>query len=420
MSQQLSFSQLVANRGLAQFKFETPYTMTADRSYQMDFENKTYDSGESVQVRRPNLFIGQRGNVLPPQAIVESTTFISVGLPYGLNIAVDSTEAALEMTKNDELYAQRYTDPIIKALASSLEVDIANAGLTQVNYFAGSPNSSFSDFSLIDAVDAQMAVLNMPTNDDVSMVLQSYDLSALKSSNQNAFNNTLNDDISFYSRLGRYSRFNMYRSSYALRHVCGSGAGTPLVNGAVTSGFTINMDGFTASSPNVIRKGDIIQIGNLADASGVQSVQPRTRSATGQLMTFTASEDYNSNGAGQVVFQIAAPDLGIISDPTNPRVNVSQALPDNAAVTIVGAGSSYNVAYAYTSRGLALVMPKMMRNSSPYCALAEDSKSKISLRITKAWDQQNGLDSTRVDFLAGFKFFDQYCIKIISKPTVFP
>jgi hypothetical protein len=41
----------------------------------------------------------------------------------------------------------------------------------------------------------------------------------------------------------------------------GSGAGTPLVNGASQSGFTLNTKGWTAGASGVLKPGDWLQIG---------------------------------------------------------------------------------------------------------------------------------------------------------------
>lgn len=417
MTQQLVFSQLVANLSLAQLKVTMPYIMTSDRAYEMEFMNSTYQSGSTVNIRKMNRYIAQRGRILPPQNTIEEIVPITIGDSYGLSVAFNTVELTLEMTKQAELYHQRYTSPIVETLAGNLEIDIAKAAETQVNYFAGSPTAQFSDFQLVDLVNAQMQELGMPREDDVNMVLHARDASALKASNQNAFNPTLNTDISFKSQLGRYSRFQLFESGNVITHVAGTFPGAPVVNGAVGSGNTIVMSGFTASQTNVLTAGDLITFGVSGTPTAVYSMHPITHLSTGQLMSFVVqpstlpSGNYNSDAGGNVTVTVSP---AIISDPTDPRINVSQIIPNGVQVNCVGAGLTYRLGTAYAARGLSLVMPPMVRVAAPECGLAKDEQTGIALRITRAWDQINGLDSTRVEFLAGFRWFDQYAIKIVS------
>lgn len=422
MSQQFNFSTLVSNRALTDFKYSTPLIMTADRGCQTDFENKDYQPGDFVNIRYPNLFIAQEGNIMPPEAIQETAVPLPIQPLLGGNYAVDTNEASLFMTKNDELYHQRYISPVIRAAAASIETKMMNFGIGEVNYFTGTPNSSFSSFTQVDTINAKMALLGMPTFGDASVVLSPIDMSYLKSDNQNAFNQTLNTDISFYSRLGRYSRFNLYQTSMNLTHTAGTGAGAPVMASPVTAGFLIPITGFTPSATAVIRAGDTITFGSLSDATGVQSMNPTSHQPTGMLMPVTVAPNpstldgsYNADGSGNVTITIQAPAIGLVSDPANQRQNINQPIPSGATVNILGAGGRYKIGYAFTARGLAMVFPKLPHVSAVFCALAADPENKISFRITKQWDGLNGLQAVRTDILWGGKWFDQFVVKLISK-----
>src|SRR5258708_166496 len=118
MPQQINNSLLLANLALAELKTTMPYIMTSDRSYEMDFMNQTYQSGQTVNVRKMNRYIAGRGRIVTPQATIEETTPIVIGPEYSLSTQFNSQELTLQMTKNPELYYQRYVSPAVQALAA--------------------------------------------------------------------------------------------------------------------------------------------------------------------------------------------------------------------------------------------------------------------------------------------------------------
>lgn len=86
----------------------------------------------------------------------------------------------------------------------------------------------------------------------------------------------------------------------------GSGAGTPLVNGAAQTGETLSVDGFTPSATNVVRSGDYIQLGTGSSAR-----------------LYGVIADANANGAGEADISLNRP---LLNSPS-----------DNSAVVITGA-----------------------------------------------------------------------------------
>jgi len=411
MPQTLSFSQLVSNLSLAQFQYNMPFIMTSDRGFEPDFMDNSYQPGSTVNVRKVNRYIAQRGRILTPEDTLEETTPLTIGPEYGNAIAFNSKELTLEVTKAAPKYQERYVSPVVQNLAATLEKDIAASGLLQVNYFSGSPTAPISDFAQVDIINAGMVELGMPTAEDVSMVLSPRDASALKASNQNAFNPTLNTDISFRSQLGRYSRFQMFESPATQIHQSGTVTGAPLVTGVVASGSTtVTVHGLTPST-DTFKAGDTIWFGTAGTNTAVNSVNPVTRDDTGQVMPFVVQNDVTADGAGNATLTVFP---AIISDPANPRRNVSMPIPTNSTVNLLGNGLRYRYSFAYTSRALSLVMPPMVRVHAPECGVAVDKETGMSLRVTIGFDMINGIDMTRIEFLAGFRWHQEYAFKIIS------
>lgn len=409
---QLSTSQLVSNISLQEFKFNCPCIHIADRSYEPDFMNKSYQTNSTLDIRRQNFGTTTRGSIATPEAYNEETVTLTIGDAF-LNAGnFNSRELTLDITQDAEKYQERYISPRVLNLVSSLETAIMLSGKTTTNYVSGSPTALLSDFSVIDVIYAQMVELAMPTDGNLSLLLSPRDGSALKASNQNAFNPILNEDISFNSKLGRYSVFNVYQTPASIIHQAGSGAGAPVVSVVPVSGATsISFSGLTPSATNVYRDGDTISFGTFQTAGAVESVNRVSRESTGQLMTFAVVGDVNADVAGNATVNIFP---AIVSDFTNNRRNVNQNIPLNSPVNLLGAGLRYRISYATTARGLSLVMPPMVKVPAPEVGVAMDKDSGISLRYVRTYDGINDLSLVRVEFLAGYRFHDQYTIKVIS------
>jgi hypothetical protein len=175
-----------------------------------------------------------------------------------------------------------------------------------------------------------------------------------------------------------------------------------LVNGAVSSGNTIVMNGATISITNYFLPGDLISI------AGVQSVNPVGRASTGQNMQFVVTANASSDGSGNITVLV---NPTIISDTGNPNQNVSNAIPSGAAVTMVG---NHNCNVAYPSRGLDIVCPPLYKLQVPYASVAVDPETGLSLAVTQTGDILGYQNYMRIDLLCGFSWHPQYACIVLS------
>ena len=239
------------------------------------------------------------------------------------------------------------------------------------------------------------------------MAITVRDGSALKSALLNNFTPVFNEDIVRTSAIGHLSYFDVFQSQNIAYHTAGAGprlysSDALLVNGAVASGNTITLDGATVSITNYFLPGDVISI------AGVQSVNPVGRKKTGQNMQFVVTAAANSSAGGAVVIQVQPE---IISDTNNPNRNVSNPIPDNAVVTMVG---SHNVNVAYPERALDIVCPPLYKLEVPQASVAVDETTGLSLAVTQSGDITSYQNYMRIDILCGFKWHPQYAVRVVS------
>ena len=403
MTNQFITTDLVSNTALAMFANNAPFVMTASRIYQDDFVSSGYKIGDTLQVRRQNHFIVGDGSVATPQSIIETVETIVIAHQYHALIAYTIQDLTLRI----EDFSRVFIAPAIQEIITQMEKDISGSAELDLNFFTGTAGVPINSFTTVDTAGAKLLEQGVNIASDAYLAMTVRDGSSLKGALLNNFTPVFNEDIVRSSAIGHLSYFDIFQSQNIKHHIAGAGptlhSSDPLlVNGAVSSGNTIVMNGATISVTNYFLPGDVISI------AGVQSVNPVGRAATGQDMQFVVQAAANSDGSGNVTITVLPV---IISDTLNPNRNVSNPIPDDAPVTMVG---SYNVNVAYPSRGLDIVCPPLYKLQVPYASVAVDPETGLSLAVTQTGDILGYQNYMRIDLLCGFKWLAQYATKVLS------
>jgi len=403
MANQFITTDLVSNTALAMFANNAPFVMTASRIYQDDFVSSGYKIGDTLQVRRQNHFIVGDGSVATPQSIIETVETIVIAHQYHALIAYTIQDLTLRI----EDFSRLFIAPAIQEVITQMEKDIASAAEQELNFFTGTAGVSINSFTTVDTAGAKLLEQGVNIASDAYMAMTVRDGSSLKGALLNNFTPVFNEDIVRSSAIGHLSYFDIFQSQNIKHHIAGAGprlhSSDPLlVNGAVSSGNTIIMDGATISITDYFVVGDVISI------AGVESVNPVGRASTGQDMQFVVTANASSDGGGNITVSVSPT---IISDTLNPNRNVSNAVPNNAPVTMVG---THNVNVAYPSRGLDIVCPPLYKLQVPYASVAVDPETGLSLAVTQTGDILGYQNYMRIDLLCGFKWHQQYAVRVLS------
>lgn len=406
MANQFITTDLVSNTALAMFANNAPFVMTASRIYQDDFVSSGYKIGDTLQVRRQNHFIVGDGSVATPQDIIETVENITVAHQYHALIAYTIQDLSLRIEDFSRLFIQ----PAIQEIITKMERDISAAAELELNFFTGTAGTPINSFNAVDLAGAKLLEQGVNISSDAYMAMTVRDGSSLKSALLNNFTPVFNEDIVKNSAIGHLSYFDIFQSQNIVNHVAGAGprltpGDTLTVNGAVASGNTIVLAGANgggAAVTNYFVAGDVISI------AGVQSVNPIGRASTGQNMQFVITANASSLLGGAVTITVSP---SIISDTSNPNRNVSNAVPNSGAVTVVG---SHNVNVAYPARGLDIVCPPLYKLQVPYASVAVDPETGLSLSVTQTGDILGYQNYMRIDLLCGFKWHPQYAVRILS------
>lgn len=403
MANQFITTDLVSNTALAMFANNAPFVMTASRIYQDDFVSSGYKIGDTLQVRRQNHFIVGDGSVATPQSIIETVETIVVAHQYNALIAYTIQDLSLRI----EDFSRIFIAPAIQEIITQMEKDIGAAAEQELNFFTGTAGVPINSFTTVDTAGAKLLEQGVNIASDAYMAMTVRDGSSLKGALLNNFTPVFNEDIVRSSAIGHLSYFDIFQSQNIKHHIAGAGpllhaSDALLVNGAVSSGNTIVLDGASHSITDYFVVGDLISI------AGVESVNPVGRAATGQDMQFVITANASSDSSGNLTIQVSP---SIISDTANPNRNVSNAVPNNAPVTMVG---SHNVNVAYPSRALDIVCPPLYKLQVPYASVAVDPETGLSLAVTQTGDILGYQNYMRIDLLCGFKWHQQYAAVVLS------
>ena len=377
--------------------------MTGSRIYQDDFQSSGYKIGDTLQVRRQNNFVIGDGSVAEPQDIIETVENITVSHQYHALIAYTVQDLSLRIEDFSRLFIQ----PAIQNIISKMERDIGAAAEQDLYFYTGSAGTAINSFSSVDLAGAKLLEQGVNISSDAYLAMTVRDGTSLKSALLNNFTPVFNEDIVRQSAIGHLSYFDMFQSQNIVKHTAGAGptlhsSDTLTVSGTVSSGSTIVLTGATHNVTNYFLPGDLISI------AGIYSVNPLSRASTGQNAQFVITAAANSDNSGNITIQVSP---SIISDTNSPLQNVSNAVLDTSAVTVV---PSYNVNVAYPSRGLDIVCPPLYKLQVPYAAVSVDPETGLSLSVTQTGDIQSYQNMMRIDILCGFKWHPQYAVKVLS------
>lgn len=377
--------------------------MTGSRIYQDDFTSSGYKIGDTLQVRRQNHFLVGDGSVATPQSIIETTENITIAHQYNALITYTIQDLSLRIDDFTRLFIQ----PAIQEIITQMEKDICASAEQELYFYAGTAGTPINSYTTVDLAGTKLLEQGVSIANDAYVAMSLRDGSSLKGALLNNFTPIYNEEIVRSSAIGHLSYFDLFQSQNIVRHQAGAGptshAGdTLLVNGEVTSGSTIILSGATASIANYFLPGDLISI------AGVQSVNPVGRKSTGQNMQFVITQSASSSGGGALTLTVSP---SIISDTANPNRNVSNPVPNGAAVTVV---PSYNCNVAYPTRALDIVCPPLYKLQTPYQATSTDPETGLSLSVTQTGDILAYQNYMRIDLLCGFKWHPQYATKLLS------
>lgn len=369
-----------------------------------DMSDEFNMKGDTINVRRPVMYLGQSNNLditSYNEDITEGKT--TVTMDQTLTIPVKIT--AKERTLSFDRLSEEVIKPAMIRMKDAIEVSLASL-YSNAYWFSGTPGTLPASFKSLGTVDAILTDAGAPQGGRVAFH-SPYAALELADGLKGVYVQGKAKTALEQAEIGRYAGFDNYTSVHTPTHTVGVNTGTPKVDGASQNvtyatakdswSQSLVTKGWTNSTTGILKKGDIFTI------AGVYSVNPITKSSTGQPQTFVVLADANSGAStGPATLTISPP---IITSGAYQTVTAAPA--DSADITVKTGtgGTGYRQSLLMDPSALLLVSRAI---DIPQEGVKTTTKSgnRVTISCTSFVDGKTLDQIFRFDMLWGVKCLD--------------
>lgn len=342
------------------------------------FGDKSYQKGQSIQIRKPAQYKGRSGAALSVEDHVEQEVTLALDFQEG----VDNQFSSLEMSYDLDNFSERVLEPMMNTLADRVETAVLEkvGGFSVVNGSGASGEVVYKDYALAKAYLDNLGIESGNRKVLIDTIMQVDIIDAVK-----GFQNDKDEISKAYieGKIGMNAGFTWYESSrIPLTKTVAAGNDALTINSIAGNLITVSAGG--ASS--VIEKGTMYAL----DAA---LVHPQNKKVlTGQTAHVVVQEDVTLDGTGAGVLDVG---IAIISSGTDARQNVATA---PTALTVVAQAKRKSL--AFHKDAITFAAPKLITPDGTDKASVE-SFENLSLRYIRDYDINSDVFPARFDIVFG-------------------
>jgi len=360
-----------------------------------DYSKEYVAKGETISIRRPTQFrpIDNNLDITGVRQDIEQAT-IPLTLDQTATIPVELG------VKDKTLSFDRFSEDIIKPamiqMKDRIEQAIANT-YWKFYHFTGTPGTVPSTFLSLAQSGAVMTDGAVPMSPRYAVHGTEASV-ALADGLKGVFVQDKAKTAFEEAKIGRYGQFDNYMSVHAPTHIPGVLTGSPTLTGSAQSttydaskatwSMDLNTTAWTASTANIVRRGDVFTI------DGVFAVNPVSKQSTGRLQTFTVMANANSVGGGATTITVSPP---IIT--SGPYQTVSNAPATTAPITVRSGTAQRKQSLLFHPKAIALVSRPLDITNGAGVKTATRSGNKVTISVTEFIDGNTLAHTIRFDML---------------------
>lgn len=387
------------------------FARTANREIEGDFKSLRYATGETLNYRLEERYLGGEGATAVAEDRVQQIRPLTIEKQFHTMIDYSGFELTFDRAR-DEPYLERANAPRAKTLANKVENFIASTKFQkQVYQSVGTPGVAI-DFNTTLLADAYLTELAVPEDSRYCAVPPRVGAN-LSNDLQGVFEKEVIRGALLDGFIGHLSGFDFFKTNFFDRQISGAGeaGGAPptgfklggTVVGPVSSGSSLSLTGLVAST-TVFNEGDVIEVD---DASGVFMVNPLNHNSLQQRAQFVVTADVISDGAGAATVPIS-PEIVI----SGARQNISAAIPNGAQMLL---RDDHNVSIAYHKNAIVFAAPPLKELRGGVEAVTRSSDLyKLAMTYSLGADIRNYQQLDRIDVLAGCSINPEFAVRICS------
>jgi hypothetical protein len=405
-------TQYVLDDVFVRFWNSLSFARTSNRNLEGDFKNLRFATGQTLDYRLEERYLGGEGASATSEARVQVIRPLTITKQFRIMLEYTGFNLTFDRAR-DEPYLEMANAPRAKRLGNMVERFIASEFQTKTYQAVGTPGVPV-DFNTILSADAYMTELAIPEDGKRYCGVGPRIAANLSNDLYNTFNNTVNTGALIDGFVGHLSGFDFFKTNFLTRQIAGAGqaGGTPpagfklggtVTNGPITGGNTIAVTGLVVSTL-AFRKGDIIEVD---DASGVFMINPLTYEALEQRAQFVVTEDVISSGGGTANIPV---NPTIVID--GARQNISAAIPNGAQMLL---RDSHNVSLAYHTQAVVFAAPPIKELRGGVEAVTRYSDLyKLAMTYSLGADIRNYEQLDRIDVICGVAINPEFAVRICS------
>ncbi len=412
MSNLFRETQYVLDDVFVRFWNSLSFARTSNRNLEGDFKNLRFATGQTLDYRLEERYLGGEGASATAEARVQVIRPLTISKQFRIMLEYTGFNLTFDRAR-DEPYLEMANAPRAKRLGNMVERFIASEFQTKTYQAVGTPGVPV-DFNTILAADAYMTELAIPEDGKRYVGAGPRVTANLSNDLYTTFNNTVNTGALIDGFVGHLSGFDFFKTNFLTRQIAGAGqaGGSPpagfklggtVTNGPITGGNTIAVTGLVVSTL-AFRKGDIIEI---ADAAGVFMINPLTYEPLEQRAQFVVTEDVISTGGGTANIPV---NPTIVID--GARQNISAAIPNTAQILL---RDSHNVSLAYHTQAVVFAAPPIKELRGGVEAVTRYSDLyKLAMTYSLGADIRNYEQLDRIDVICGVAINPEFAVRICS------
>jgi hypothetical protein len=407
-------TQYILDETFVRFVNYLSFAKIANRNLEGDFKGLKYATGQTINYRLEERYLGGSGATATSEARVQVVRPLTIDQQFNTMIELSGFQLTFDRAR-DQPYLDQMLNPRAKTLANLVERFIANTNFQQQTYQAyGTPGVPV-DRDTVFVTDAYMTELGIPEDGNRYFANPPRISAQLSNDLSNVFNMTVNRGALLDGFVGHLSGFDFFKTNFLTRHTAGVGqaGGTPptgyalagtVTGGPVTGGSTISVTGLVASQANAFNVGDIITV---APAAGVFMVNPLTYQPLSQTAQFVVTAQVASDGGGNATIPIS-PTIVI----SGARQNISAAIPNGAQLY---RANTHNVSLAFHNQAVVFAAPPIKELKGGVEAVTSYSDLyKIALTYSLGADIRNYLQLDRIDVICGVAINPEFAVRVMS------
>ena len=407
-------TQYVLDETFVRFVNYLNFAKVANRNLEDDFKSLKYATGQTINYRLEERYLGGEGATATSEARVQVIRPLTINKQFHTMVEFTGYELTFDRAR-DQPYLDMMLNPRAKTLANKVEKFIATDTFQLQTYQAqGTPGVPI-DFLTIARTDAYMTQLGIPEDGNRYFANDPMVSAVLSDSLKNVFNITVNRGALLDGFIGHLSGFDFFKTNFLKRQIAGVGAsivtaptgfkdGGQVTNGPITGGNIIAVTGLVASQAVAFREGDIIEI---ADAACVFMINPLTYESLQQRAQFVVTADTASDGGGNASIPIN-PTIVI----SGARQNISAAIPNGAQIWL---SDDHNVSIAYHNQAVVFAAPpiKELKGGVEVVTTYSDLY-KMAMTYTLGADIRNYIQLDRLDVICGDAINAEFAVRVRS------